>query len=105
MANRDTVIVTAGRGLTRVVKVDAWSILLYDVRGERIVQPSPTNKDIAMERRRKGWHRTGKRVCHRVSAAQNSCLTFVRATVEVLGDNLRSRVVNSGWVRMALANS
>jgi hypothetical protein len=29
-------MITEGTGLTRLVKIDAWSILLYDVHRERI---------------------------------------------------------------------
>jgi len=64
IASRDTVIITEGTGVTRLVKIDAWSILLYDVRRERIDAGFPWNKDIAMESRRNTCHRTGKRVCH-----------------------------------------
>jgi hypothetical protein len=41
MESRDTVIITKGRELTRVVKIDAGSILLYDVRGKELVQAFP----------------------------------------------------------------
>jgi hypothetical protein len=76
-ANRETVIVTAGRGLTRVVKIDAWSILLFEFKGKNGCS-FPWNKDIAMERGRNEGDRVGKRVCHQRSKDKDS-LTFVRA--------------------------
>jgi hypothetical protein len=41
IASRETVIVIAGGGLTRVVKIDVWNILLFDVGGERIGSSPP----------------------------------------------------------------
>jgi hypothetical protein len=63
IANRETVIVTAGGGLTRVVKIDAWSILLFEFQGKNGCT-FPCNKDIAMERGRNRGDGAGKRVCH-----------------------------------------
>ena len=48
IANRETVFVTPGRRLERVVKIDAWSILLFEFLGKNGCS-FPRNKDIAME--------------------------------------------------------
>ncbi len=77
IANRETVIVTAGRGLTRVVKIDAWCILLVEFQGKNGCI-FPCDKDIAMARGRNQGDRAGKRVCHQ-RAKDPDGLTLVRA--------------------------